>query len=162
MRAVEFHIPTTWRVKGTAAQVYDLLSRPGEFPRWWPEVYLDVEEIKPGDSNGIGRLVALRTKGKLPYELNWQAEMTDADKPHRMSVRARGDLDGHGEWRLRQDGEWVVVTYDWTVLVTKQWMIVLAPLLKPVFAWNHKWAMQRGHEGLVRELARRAGRAAPA
>jgi hypothetical protein len=76
-----------------------------------------------------------------------------------MSVRARGDLDGRGEWRFRQDGEWVVATYDWTVLAAKPWMAVLAPLLKPVFAWNHRWAMQRGFEGLERELERRATRA---
>jgi hypothetical protein len=155
MQPQEFYIPTTWRIKGTAEQVYDVLSKPRDFPRWWPEVYLDVREVKPGDANGVGRIVALRTKGKLPYELEWQAEMTAADKPRRMSVRARGDLDGRGEWQLNQDGEWVVVKYDWTVLATKPWMIVLAPLLRPVFVWNHKWAMQRGCAGLVRELARR-------
>ena len=72
-----------------------------------------------------------------------------------MSIRARGDLDGRGEWELRQEGDWVKVSYDWTVLVTKPWMIVCAPLLRPVFVWNHKWAMQRGLEGLRRELASR-------
>ena len=156
MQPKEFYIPTTWRIKGRIEQVYDVLSRPREFPRWWPEVYLDVAELKAGDANGVGRVVALRTKGKLPYELNWQAEMTAARKPHGMSVRARGDLDGRGEWTFEQDGDWVVVTYDWTVLATKPWMIYLAPLLKPVFVWNHKWAMQRGFEGLQRELARQA------
>jgi uncharacterized protein YndB with AHSA1/START domain len=154
--AREFHIPTTWRVKGTIEQVYDLLSRPRDFPRWWPEVYLEVAELRPGDANGVGRVVALRTKGKLPYELRWQAEMTAAQKPHRLSVRARGDLEGRGEWQLHQDGDSVIVTYDWTVLATRSWMKVLAPLLHPVFAWNHRWAMQRGLEGLVRELARRS------
>ena len=44
---------------------------------------------------------------------------------------ARGDLDGRGEWQLKQDGEWVVVKYDWTVRATKPWMIVLAPVLNP-------------------------------
>jgi hypothetical protein len=79
-----------------------------------------------------------------------------ADKPHRMSIRASGDLEGRGEWQLRQEGDWVDVRYDWTVLATKPWMILLAPLLHPVFVWNHKWAMQRGLEGLRRELAVRA------
>jgi uncharacterized protein YndB with AHSA1/START domain len=156
MQPKEFYIPTAWRIKGRIEQVYDVLSRPREFPRWWPEVYLAVAEVKPGDAKGVGRVVALRTKGKLPYELHWQAEMTAAEKPHRMSIRARGDLDGRGEWRFRQEGEWVVVTYDWTVLVTKAWMVYLAPLLRPVFVWNHKWAMRRGLEGLMRELARGA------
>jgi hypothetical protein len=155
MQPQQFHIPTTWRVRGTLEQVYDVLSRPRDFPRWWHEVYLEVTELAPGDANGVGRVVALRTKGKLPYELRWQAEMTAAQKPHRMSVRARGDLEGRGEWQLRQDGDSVVVNYDWTVLATKKWMKALAFLLNPVFVWNHRWAMQRGLEGLVRELARR-------
>ena len=156
MQPQEFYIPTTWRIKGTAEQVYDVLSKPREFPRCWPEVYLDVRDVSPGDGNGVGRIVALRTKGKLPYELRWQAEMIAAQRPNRMAIRARGDLDGRGEWQLSQDGEWVVVRYEWAVLVTKAWMIALAPLLKPLFVWNHQWAMRRGFEGLKRELARRA------
>ena len=158
MQPREFHIPTTWRIKGTVAQAYDVLSKPREFTRWWPEVYLDVVEVRPGDADGVGRIMAVRTKGRLPYELNWQAEMTAADKPHRMSVRARGDLEGRGEWEFRQDGDWVVATYAWTVLATKPWMIWFAPLLQRVFVWNHKWAMQRGFEGLQRELDRRGQR----
>jgi hypothetical protein len=65
----ESYIRTTWRIEGTAAQVYDVLAEPREFLRWWPEVYHDVREIEPGDGNGIGRVVPLRTKGRLPYEL---------------------------------------------------------------------------------------------
>ena len=105
MQPQEFYIPTTWRIKGTADRVYEVLSRPHELPRWWPEVYLDVQELRPGEANGVSRIVALRTRGNLPYELDWQAEMTAAERPHRMSVRARGDLDGNGEWRFRQEGE---------------------------------------------------------
>jgi uncharacterized protein YndB with AHSA1/START domain len=154
MQRQELHIATEWRIEATAAQVYDILSRPREFPRWWPDVYLAVTEVKPGDANGVGRVVALRTKGKLPYELHWQAEMIAAEKPHRMSIRARGDLDGRGEWRFRQEEDCVIVTYDWTVLATQPWMAYLAPLLRRVFVWNHNWAMQRGFEGLTREVAR--------
>jgi hypothetical protein len=156
MQPREFYIPTRWRIKATAEQVYDVLSKPREFPRWWPEVYLAVSEVRPGAASGVGRVVALRTKGWLPYELHWQAEMTAADRPRRMSILARGDLEGRGEWQLEQEGDWVAISYAWTVLATKPWMIALAPLLYPVFVWNHKWAMQRGFEGLQRELARRS------
>jgi hypothetical protein len=40
----EFHIPTSWRVRGTTARVYGVLSKALEFVRWWPEVYLAVRE----------------------------------------------------------------------------------------------------------------------
>ena len=32
-------------------------------------------EVKPGDESGVGRIVDLHTKGKLPYTLRWQAEL---------------------------------------------------------------------------------------
>jgi hypothetical protein len=155
MKARELHIPTVWRVKASAQQVYDLLSRPQDFVRWWPEVYLAVTEVRPGDAGGVGRVIDLHTKGKLPYTLRWQAEVVATDEPRSISIRARGDLDGRGEWRFEQDGEWVEARYGWTVFVTKPWMVVLTPLLRPVFVANHLWAMQRGLEGLQRELARR-------
>jgi hypothetical protein len=153
MKPQEFRLPTAWRVKGSVVRVYDILTTPEHFTRWWPSVYLDVREIRPGDANGVGRVVRVVTKGKLPYRLSWEAEVLEADKPHRCLIAARGDLTGRGEWRFAQDGEWTEVRYDWTVLVTKPWMVLLAPVLKPIFAANHVWAMQRGYEGLQRELA---------
>jgi hypothetical protein len=150
----ELHLPTHWRLRGSAAQAFEILSAPLEFVRWWPEVYLAVREVRPGDANGVGRLLDLETKGKLPYRLRWQAEVLAVDKPRAMSIRAQGDLDGRGEWRFAEDGDFVDVRYDWTVYVAKPWMVVLAPALRPVFAANHHWAMARGLEGLTRELAR--------
>ena len=37
---------------------------------------------------------------------------------------------------------------------------LLTPILRPLYAWNHRWAMARGLEGLRRELVRRRGGAA--
>jgi uncharacterized protein YndB with AHSA1/START domain len=126
MKSREFHIPTTWRVRGSASRVFEVLSEPQEFVRWWPQVYLTVREVKAGDANGLGRVVDLRTKGWLPYTLRWQAEVVAIDKPRSMSLRARGDLAGRGEWRLRQDGDWTEALYDRTVLVTQPWMVLFA------------------------------------
>ena len=97
----------------------------------------------------------LHTKRWLPYRLRWEAEVLAVDKPRSVSIRARGDLDGRGEWRFAEDGEFVDVRYDWTVYVTKPSMVVLSPLLRPIFVANHRWAMQRGFEGLTREKTRR-------
>jgi hypothetical protein len=159
MAPIEFNIVSHWRVRGGRVrggvdQVYDLISKPEDFVRWWPAVYLRVQDVEPGDDDGVGRVVDLHTKGLLPYTLDWRAKVLEVDKPHHLVVEARGDLEGRGEWQLRQDGDWVQVDYDWTVIANKPWMKLLAPLLRPVFAANHRWAMKQGQLGLVRELTR--------
>jgi len=152
MQAHEFNIPTSWRIKGNINAVYDILSTPEDFVRWWPDVYLQVQQLKAGDEDGVGRVVSLRSKGKLPYVLSWQAQALEVEKPYRMLIQAQGDLEGRGEWRLHQDGDWVLIQYDWTVIINRLWMNYLAFLLKPVFVANHHWAMAKGKQGLQREL----------
>lgn len=154
MQSVEFHIHTRWRIKGKIEQVFDIISKPQDFVHWWSAVYLSVEEIESGDENGVGRRLKLLTKGLLPYKLNWRSKAIEVARPHRLVVEAQGDLEGRGEWRLSQTGEWVQIDYVWTVRINKAWMRSLAPLLRWVFVANHRWAMRQGLKGLKRELAR--------
>ena len=156
MSAHQYHFVTHWRVPGTVAEVAEILSDTVDLPRWWPAVYLDVREIKPGDEDGIGKEVALYTRGWLPYTLRWQFRVTESDYPHSFALESWGDFVGRGEWRLQQNGRFVDVTYDWRIVAEKPLLRNLSFLLRPVFAANHRWAMTRGEESLRLELARRA------
>lgn len=153
--APEFHIVTEWHLQATIAEVAAILTDPDRFTDWWGDVYIGVSVVDRGDENGIGSRVVVHSKGWLPYHLNWVGTMVAADIPHRWRIEATGDLTGQGEWRLSQQGDVAVVIYDWRVLADRPLFRVLAPLFGPVFAWNHRWAMARGVEGLKRELARR-------
>jgi hypothetical protein len=146
-----------WRVPGTVEEVAGILADAPDLPRWWPAVYLDVQEMKPGDESGIGKEVSLYTKGWLPYTLRWQFRVTESNYPHGFALEAWGDFVGRGEWTLRQNGRYVDVTYDWRVQAEKPLLRRLSFLLRPIFAANHRWAMARGEESLRLELARRAG-----
>jgi hypothetical protein len=44
------------------------------------------------------------------------------------------------------------VTFDWDVWTTGLAMNVLAPLLRPLFSWNHHWVMAKEGRGLGRWL----------
>lgn len=152
-----FTLNTDWRFDdATVDEVADILSEAGRFPEWWPEVYLSVAEVAPGDANGVGRAFALHTRGWLPYTLRWTARVAEV-RPDGWTVEATGDLVGRGVWTLAQHGAQAFVHYDWRVEVEKPLLKPLTPLLRPVYAWNHRWAMARGHAGLRRELARRNG-----
>ena len=155
MASNEYHYITHWRVKGSVSEVADTLSQATELPRWWPSVYLDVQQLEAGDKNGIGKVISLYTKGWLPYTLRWSFRVTESNYPYGFSLEAWGDLVGRGIWTLEQQGEWVDVKYDWKIIAEKPLLRYLSFLLKPIFGANHQWAMRMGETSLNLELMRR-------
>jgi hypothetical protein len=150
-----FILSTEWLVEGSIEEVADILLEAERLPEWWPEVYLSARVIDPGGPDGLGRTVDLHTRGWLPYTLRWQARLVESRRPHGWMVEATGDLVGRGVWRLEQRGELAAVSYDWRVRVEKPLLKAFTPILAPVYAANHRWAMARGLAGLRAELARR-------
>jgi hypothetical protein len=151
----EYHFITHWRVEGTVEEVTDIIGDINSLTRWWPSVYLDVRELKPGDEDGVGRVVDLYTKGWLPYTLRWRFRVTEIEPLKRVVIEAEGDFVGRGIWTFAQEGSQVHLVYDWKIRAEKPLLNRLSLLLKPIFSANHHWAMQKGEESLVLELARR-------
>jgi hypothetical protein len=144
----DYHFITHWRVRGNVDEIIDILKDAEDLPRWWPSVYIDVK--KRGD------IVELYTKGWLPYTLRWSFRVLE-NKPGGFIIEAFGDFVGRGEWTLTQSGDDIDITYDWHIRAEKPLLKLLSPILKPIFAANHRWAMARGEESLKIELARRHG-----
>ena len=156
MASNDYHFITHWRIQGSIEEIAEILGDAPDLVRWWPSVYLRVDELEPGDpETGIGKVVDLYTKGWLPYTLRWKFRVTESNAPHGFALEAWGDFDGRGIWTLEQDGEWANITYDWKIRADKPLLRALSFLLKPIFSANHHWAMNQGEESLKRELARR-------
>jgi len=155
MASHEYHFITEWQVPGSIETVYAILDAAEALPRWWPSVYLDVRVVRPGDERGVGKVVALWTKGWLPYTLRWSLEKLDDHPPHGFSLKAMGDFNGTGRWTLVQAGPVAIITYDWRISADKWLLRHLSFAMKPLFAANHRWAMARGEESLKLELLRR-------
>jgi Polyketide cyclase / dehydrase and lipid transport len=149
--ANDYVFVTLWRVPGTVDRAYQVLVDIENYPRWWPEVYLRVEPLTPLRKT-VGDKVRLLTRGKLPYKIRWQSEIVQANPPHGFIVRATGDFDGCGIWSLKQQGGEVVLTFDWRLRAQKRLIRNLSFILKPLFRWNHRWAMARGEAGLRQEI----------
>jgi polyketide cyclase/dehydrase/lipid transport protein len=157
--AAEYAFLTTWRARATAEEVFDVLADPLALKRWWPSVYLDVKELKPGAPDSAGRVIGLYTKGWLPYTLRWNFTVTESTRPRGFKLTAHGDFEGTGVWTIRQDGDYVDATYDWRISAEKPLLRYGTLVLRPIFAANHRWAMARGLESLQLELRRRRGEA---
>jgi hypothetical protein len=144
-------------VQSTVEEVFDILADAPALTRWWPSVYLAVKETEPGDPvTRVGRVIDLYTKGWMPYTLRWSFRVTEVARPHTLALEAWGDFEGRGVWTLAQEGADVAITYDWRIRAEKPLLRYMSFMMRPLFSANHVWAMARGEESLVLEIARRA------
>ena len=156
MPANQYSFLTEWRIRAPRELVYEILKEGKDYPRWWPEVYLDAQYVPSGREDHLGDRVHFHTKGWLPYRLRWTAEVVRHERPQAIEIKAIGDFDGRGVWRLEPAGEEeTCVSFDWRLRAEKPLLRWLSPLFKPLFKWNHAWAMARGYESLCREVSRK-------
>jgi hypothetical protein len=155
MASHHYHFLTRWRMEAAPEEVYPIIDDSPSYVNWWPAVWLRVDVLDPVGVQGIGNRVRLTTKGWLPYILIWEGTALEKTFPHRADFQASGDFEGRGTWTFRLDGSFVDIAYRWEVVADKALLKYLSFLFRPLFAFNHNWAMARGEESLRLELARR-------
>jgi hypothetical protein len=142
---------TTWLLECECSPAWDVLQDTRSWPEWWRGVE-SVEELDPGDDQHVGGRYRIAWRSRLPYPLEFEFKVDEVDRPTTMAGTARGELAGTGRWRLFEQNGVTAVLYEWNVATTKRWMNLLAPLARPVFAYNHDVVMGWGGEGLARRL----------
>ena len=147
----QYSLVTQWHLQAAIEPVWQALVSPEEWPQWWRYVKA-VVELEEGDARGIGALRRYTWSSKLPYRLSFEMRTTALARPTLIEGAAIGDLNGTGRWQLSESGTTTRVRYTWTVSTNKDWMNLLAPVLAPVFAWNHDQVMHEGGRGIARHL----------
>jgi hypothetical protein len=147
----EFVLVTRWLVPAPIDAVWTALRDVRQWPSWWKYVK-DVTELAPGDTNGVGVTHRFVWATRLPYRVVFDMRTVRIQRPVLIEGRASGDLNGTGRWELRTADRNTLVRYEWRVRAAKSWMKLLAPLLHPVFVWNHDAVMRAGKDGLLRHL----------
>jgi hypothetical protein len=149
-----FRFDESWNVPEAAPrEVWDILADAELLPLWWGDVY---KEVVPLDGKGkgvVGSRARARARGALPYELNFIIEAAELVPGRRVAVRTFGDFDGLWTADLSPRGSGTHVALTWQVTVERPVLKLLSPLLRPAFAWNHRWTTPRGEAGLRRYLA---------
>ncbi len=134
-----------WDVNAPIEAIFTALADTRTYPDWWKPVYLDVEADGPPI---VGRVSRQHFKGRLPYHLHTISEIVRLEPPREFEVKVRGDLSGRGIWTLTPRDGGVRIRFDWRVNADRPLLRILTPLLRPLFRWNHNWAIQRAREGL--------------
>ncbi len=156
-----FDLVSHWHLQAPVERVWAALADPAGWPRWWPCVR-QVRSLRDGGPDGVGSVRRIEWWTRLPYRIVIEVEAVEVVRHQRLRGRSRGQLDGEGLWLLRAADGGTSVTYVWRVRLARRWMRWTAPLLAPVFRWNHDGVMRAGETGLRRHLAaererRRAG-----
>ena len=149
----EYRFVDRWFVRAPLEKAYDVVGDTLGYPDWWGDVFVSVDG--DGGPPRPGRHVQIVSRGFLPYRLRWEAEVAAAAAPHRFSFTMTGDFVGSGSWSFEPAEGGTNAVFEFRPRVEKPGVKQLSPLLKPVFRWNHRWAMKRGERGLDALLAGR-------
>jgi uncharacterized protein YndB with AHSA1/START domain len=142
---------TRWHLDAPIDAVFEELLLVEQWPAWWHGVE-DVVELERGGADRVGSRWRYTWKSVLPYRLVFDMRVTRVQWPVAIDGAAMGELAGQGLWRLFGERDGTLVRYEWNVATTSRWMNLLAPLARPLFAWNHDVVMRRGGQGLARRL----------
>ena len=154
----EYLFVDEWDVAAPREAVFDALADARTYPRWWTPVYIDVDADGPPV---LGKVSSQHFKGRLPYHLHTRSTITRLEWPHVVEGDVEGDLRGRGLWTLTEIPAGTHVRFDWRVFADRKLLRTLTPVLRPVFRWNHNWAIARAMEGLE-PYARRTAQTASA
>jgi hypothetical protein len=152
-----YALVTRWHLEAALEHVWNALVATEAWPQWWR--YLrSVELLRPGDDDGCGALRRFVWTSRLPYRLAFDMCTTQVERLRVIEGAAAGELNGIGRWDLSTTGAITTARYTWVVTTGRAWMNRCAPVLAPVFRWNHHAVMAAGGRGLARHLgARLAG-----
>jgi uncharacterized protein YndB with AHSA1/START domain len=147
---------THWLFNAAIERVFAEIEAADQWPSFWRGVQR-VEVLHRAPDGQPGSRSRNTWRSALPYDLTFDAEVIAFERPHSIVVKAEGELTGEGRWELRREGSGTRVTYHWNVETRRPWMNLLAPLLRPLFAWNHDVVMGWGYEGFRKRLEAQMG-----
>lgn len=149
--AEHFDLLSHWQIDAPLDQVWTALTDTEAWPRWWPQVR-EVRLLRAGEGSGLGSVRRIRWATRLPHQICVDIELVELLPRQRIRGRSCGQLQGEGIWLLSAEGPRTHLTYLWRVRLNTAWMRRLAPLLAPLFRWNHESVMRAGEVGLRRWL----------
>ena len=152
MATNEYYFLDQWFIPQPIEKVWPHILDAAAYPGWWGEVYDQVTPLNDLPPDQVGAKTNVQAHGRLPYHIHFVGEVTRVEPPHKLGLKAEGDLTGTGLWTLSETEEGTAVSFEWIVQADKPILRLFSPILKPIFAWNHRWTMQKGEAALKRLL----------
>ena len=146
-----YHLLTIWHLRAPQQRVWDLLSDPAGYGRWWPS-FVRYWDLTP-HRRGIGQRDYRWVRGYyLPLWLRFSTEIVSLRPGEYVCYQVEGDLAGFAQVRLSQEGQTVCVMITWRVMLARRWLRWLSPVARRLLIANHDAVMRQGQRGLAKQL----------
>jgi Polyketide cyclase / dehydrase and lipid transport len=156
-----FVLISRWHLDCAVDAAWQCIAAVRRWPDWWPNVAAvrvdnqDAPQTQFSTSR-VGDAAWIDWKTHLGYGFRLRVVTTRVLPPFELEGTAEGDLIGQGLWVLEpvgpQGNDGVLITYRWDLHLNRPWMRFAAPLLRPVFAWNHFAVMRTGAHAMAQHL----------
>jgi len=121
---MKYRFVTIWRIEAPIEAVCEVIYNSLNWPQWWSNV-VRVDELLPGDAQGIGSVRRYSWRGRLPYRLTFDINVIHIVPLAAIEGIASSDVEGDGLWSFSTEGAVTVVRFEWQVHPTPVWMNLL-------------------------------------
>ncbi len=123
------------------------------WPSWWTGIER-IDNLHHSESVG-GNTYKSIVRGYIPYSLVFYSFIDKIVPMTLISTKINGDLEGGGVCRFSEKGTGTELWLEWNVSPTKLWMKILSPVARSYFVKNHDKILNKGFEGLIKNLEKK-------
>ena len=107
----DYHFVSTWRLQAPIEQVWDEIFHTERWSSCWKYVHR-VDQLDPGDADGLGRRQHLVFTTRLPYRLGFDIRVRHLQPPTTLEAVATGSWRASGAGPSPQStaGRWSATT----------------------------------------------------
>ena len=153
MSNTSYQVIEGWQLAAPLEAVWERIADLRSYPRWWPEF----REMTILEKRGH---VSVHVKAPFPSKMRFELQTTRLDSPGTLEMQVNGDLNGYVRWMLEPVAGGTHLIFEGHLRADKLLLNVLAPIVRPLAAWNQTRMFRRGERGLRADLAA-AGHIAP-
>jgi hypothetical protein len=155
-----FCFDRTWTFAAAPDELWAVLSRTDDFPRWWPWLReLTGEGLVPG-----GRSACV-VRAPIPYTLRFTVAVREVVPGRLVDAVVDGDLAGPARLELDSGGPGVrgwppemgrgsLVRLSWQMELRRPMLRAAARFGRPVMEWGHDWVVANGVEQFLHRALR--------
>jgi uncharacterized membrane protein len=146
-RAGPFRFDRSWTFGVDPSDLWAVISRPEDFPRWWS--WLDSFEA---DGLEPGSRASFNVKAPLGYSLHFDLIIERVAPGAEIEASVDGDLAGSARLELQPVGRDTRAHLCWTLEPRSRSIVVAAIIARPLLVWSHERIVDLG----VRQFEERA------